>query len=170
MARIDAYQFGRIVADGQQQTQDLIVLPNRVVRNWWRQDGHSLVLDDLQDILEELPEQLLIGTGAHGQLHPDHAALDQLQARGITVETCPPPRRCAATASRTPPAPPPPSTSPAEARRPAWQRLGPPGGQTRNLGHRGTPRPGHTPNQRPMRCPWTAPTPIPGPVREPASS
>jgi hypothetical protein len=89
MARIDAYQFGRIVVDGQQQTQDLIVLPNRVVRNWWRQDGHSLVLDDLQDVLEELPEQLLIGTGAHGQLHPDPAALDRLRARGITVEALP---------------------------------------------------------------------------------
>ena len=86
MARIDAYQFGRVVVDGQQQTQDLIVLPDRVVRNWCRQDGHSLVLDDLQDVLEDLPGQLLIGTGAHGQLHPDPAALDQLQARGIKVE------------------------------------------------------------------------------------
>ena len=89
MARIDVYQFGRIVVDGQQQTRDLIVLPNRVVWNWWRQDGHKLVLDDLQDVLEELPEQLLIGTGAHGQLHPDPSALDRLRARGIKVEALP---------------------------------------------------------------------------------
>lgn len=86
MARIDAYQFGRIVVDGQQETQDLIIVPDRVVRNWWRQDGHSLVLHDLQDVLEELPEQLLIGTGAHGRLRPDPAALDRLRARGIKVE------------------------------------------------------------------------------------
>ncbi len=89
MARIDAYQFGRIVVDGWQATQDLIILPDRVVWNWWRQDGHSLVLDDLGDVLEELPERLLIGTGAHGQLHPDPTTLDRLQARGITVETLP---------------------------------------------------------------------------------
>ncbi len=89
MARIDAYQFGRIVVDGQQETRDLIVLPNRVVRNWWRQDGHSLVLNDLQDVLEELPDQLLIGTGAHGQLNPDPATLERLQAQGINVETLP---------------------------------------------------------------------------------
>jgi len=89
MARIDAYQFGRIVVDGQQQSQDLIILPNRVVRNWWRQEGHSLVLDDVRDVLEELPENLLIGTGAHGQLHPDPVALDRLRARGIKVEALP---------------------------------------------------------------------------------
>ena len=89
MAHIDAYQFGRIVVDGRQATQDLIILPDRVVWNWWRQDGHSLVLDDLGDVLEELPERLLIGTGANGQLHPDPTALDRLRARGLTVEALP---------------------------------------------------------------------------------
>jgi hypothetical protein len=77
------------VVDGRQETQDLIVVPDRVVRNWWRQEVHSLVLDDLQDVLEELPERLLIGTGAHGQLRPDPAALDRLRARGIRVEALP---------------------------------------------------------------------------------
>ena len=37
MARVDHYEFGRIVVDGHQETNDLIILPNRVVRNWWRQ-------------------------------------------------------------------------------------------------------------------------------------
>jgi hypothetical protein len=39
MARIDHYEVGRIVVDGREETKDLIVLPNRVVRNWWRQEG-----------------------------------------------------------------------------------------------------------------------------------
>jgi hypothetical protein len=55
MARIDHYEFGRIMIDGRQETRDLIILPDRVVRNWWRQDGHALVLDDLAEVLEELP-------------------------------------------------------------------------------------------------------------------
>jgi hypothetical protein len=25
------------------------------VRNWWRQDGHGLVLDDLVEVLDDLP-------------------------------------------------------------------------------------------------------------------
>jgi hypothetical protein len=52
MARIDYYEFGRIVVDGRQETKDLIILPHRVVRNWWRLDGHALVLDDLAEVLE----------------------------------------------------------------------------------------------------------------------
>jgi hypothetical protein len=49
MARIDQYEFGRIVVDGREETRDLIILPGRVVRNWWRRDGHALVLDDLAE-------------------------------------------------------------------------------------------------------------------------
>jgi hypothetical protein len=89
MARIDAYQFGRIVVDGQQERRDLIIVPGRVVRNWWRRQGHALVLEDLQDVLDELPERLVIGTGAFGQLHPDPAVLERLRARGVQVEVLP---------------------------------------------------------------------------------
>ena len=62
MARIDHYEFGRIMIDGRQETKDLIVLPDWVVRNWWRQDGHALILDDLGEVLEgnrAKPEALL---------------------------------------------------------------------------------------------------------------
>ena len=40
MPKIDDYDFGRIVVDGLEQTRDVILLPGRVVLNWWRQDGH----------------------------------------------------------------------------------------------------------------------------------
>ena len=33
MARIDHYEFGRISIDGREETKDLIVLPDQVVRN-----------------------------------------------------------------------------------------------------------------------------------------
>jgi hypothetical protein len=68
MARIEHYEFGRIVVDGQEERRDLIILPDRVVRNWWRQDGHALVL-----------EHLVIGTGAHGRLRPDQQAVRRLR-------------------------------------------------------------------------------------------
>jgi hypothetical protein len=89
MARIEGYSFGRVVVDGHEETADVIVLPDRVVRNWWRLDGHSLVLEDLDDVLEELPERLLIGTGADGRLHPDPVTLELLRERGIEVEALP---------------------------------------------------------------------------------
>ena len=86
MARIDDYRFGHIVIDGEEQTSDVIVLPDRVVPNWWRQDGHSLVLADLDDVIDELPERLVIGSGAHGRMKPESAALEALRRRGIKVE------------------------------------------------------------------------------------
>jgi hypothetical protein len=89
MARIDHYEFGQIVVDGRQETRDLIILPDRVVRNWWRHDGHALVLDDLVEVLDELPGHLVVGTGADGRLRPDPDTIRQLQERGVTVETLP---------------------------------------------------------------------------------
>jgi hypothetical protein len=89
MPAIEEYRFGRIVVDGEEQTRDVIVLPDRIVRNWWRADGHKLVMRDLDDVLEELPEHLLVGTGAYGQLRPEPETLEQLRERGIEVEALP---------------------------------------------------------------------------------
>jgi len=87
MARIERYRFGSVTVDGNEETRDLIVLPRRVVRNWWRRDGHALVLEDLEEVLEELPERLIVGTGAYGRMAPDQGTLDRLRERGIEVET-----------------------------------------------------------------------------------
>src|SRR5919198_4130870 len=89
MPRIDSYSFGHIVVDGEEATNDVIVLPSRVVHNWWRRDGHSLVLDDLREVLDELPPLLVLGTGAYGRMRPDPAAIDELRERGIEVEALP---------------------------------------------------------------------------------
>ena len=57
--------------------------------NWWRADGHRLVLGDLDDVLEELPDHLLVGTGAYGQMRPDPDTVERLRERGVEVEVLP---------------------------------------------------------------------------------
>jgi hypothetical protein len=89
MPRLEQYSFGRLIVDGREETGDVIVLPDRVVRNWWRRDGHSLVLDDLAEVMEDLPLRLVVGTGAEGRMRPDAQALDTLEQRGIEVEVLP---------------------------------------------------------------------------------
>jgi len=89
MTRIEGYRFGHLVVDGEEHTRDVIVLPERVFGDWWRADGHRLVVSDLDEVIEELPERLLIGTGAYGQLRPDPEALEQLRRQGIEVEALP---------------------------------------------------------------------------------
>lgn len=89
MARLEDYSFGRITVDGKEYTRDLIVLPGRVVPDWWRREGHSLALEDLEDVKAELPGRLILGCGAHGQLRPDPAVLEALRQRGVEVEALP---------------------------------------------------------------------------------
>ena len=86
MARLENYSFGRLTVDGTEETHDVIVLPERVVRNWWRREGHALVLDDLHAVLDELPARLIVGTGAQGQMKPDPSTLARLKERGVEVE------------------------------------------------------------------------------------
>jgi hypothetical protein len=89
MPRIDAYRFGHIVVDGAEHTRDVIVLPTRVVGDWWRTEGHRLVLEDLADVIDEMPEHLLVGCGAASRMRPDPATLRTLRDRGVEVEVLP---------------------------------------------------------------------------------
>jgi hypothetical protein len=89
MPEIDGYVFGRVTIDGRDETRDVIVLSERVVRGWWRKEGHGLVLADLDEVLDELPEHLLVGTGAYGRMRPDPGTLEALRARGVDVEVLP---------------------------------------------------------------------------------
>jgi hypothetical protein len=87
--RIEGYRFGRVLVDGDEYTKDLIVLPHRVVSRWWRREGHALVLEDLAAVIDELPERLVVGTGATGQMRADPAAVERLVERGVEVEALP---------------------------------------------------------------------------------
>jgi hypothetical protein len=91
MGRIEGYRFGRIVVDGEEHRHDVIILPGRVLGAWWRREGHRLVLADLEDVLDELPHRLVVGTGASGQMRPDPDTLDVLRRRGIEVDVVPTP-------------------------------------------------------------------------------
>ena len=89
MARLEDYSFGQLTVDGRMHTSDVIVLPDRVVGDWWRREGHSLALEDLDEVLDELPERLVLGVGAHSRLRPDPAVIAELERRGVQVESLP---------------------------------------------------------------------------------
>lgn len=89
MSRIEDYRFGHVLVDGEEHTKDVIVLPDRVVAKWWRKDGHGLVLEDLAEVVDELPDALIIGTGADARMVPDPDTIRGLQERGVRVEVLP---------------------------------------------------------------------------------
>jgi len=83
--KIDSYQFGQIVIDGQRYTKDLILFPDRIISNWWREQGHSLSVADLQEVLTTPPQVLIIGTGANGRMRVPRKTLVPLKKANIHI-------------------------------------------------------------------------------------
>jgi hypothetical protein len=63
---ITAFSFGRMVIDGVTYTNDVKIIQNMVVPDWWRKSGHSVDVDDVHDILNYHPHILVIGKGDPG--------------------------------------------------------------------------------------------------------
>lgn len=78
---IDSYRFGLVVVGGKQYTSDVIIFPDRVRDNWWRQTGHQLCLEDIAEVITANPEVLIVGSGASGLMK----VLPELE-RGIKTQ------------------------------------------------------------------------------------
>jgi hypothetical protein len=82
---IGAYRFGRIDVNGRKYTSDVIITPERVIDQWWRQQGHRLAVADLGDVVAARPDLLVIGTGYFGRMSISHDTRRYLEAQGIQV-------------------------------------------------------------------------------------
>jgi hypothetical protein len=87
--KVEDYQFGRIQIDGEVYQNDVIILPERVVPDWWREQGHTLSLADFNGVLEALPGTLVIGQGASGRMSVPPDTRRKLEHRGIEVLAMP---------------------------------------------------------------------------------
>lgn len=83
---IDDYQLGTIVIDGQNYNADLMICGEELLQDWWRQEGHSLCLNDLKWVLERSPEILIIGKGNFGCMQVPAEIVGILQKRGIQIQ------------------------------------------------------------------------------------
>jgi hypothetical protein len=82
---INSYSFGSIEVNGRTYKNDLIIFPERVMSNWWRKEGHMLNLEDLEEVIEERPEVLIIGTGHNGAMQVPEEVVGDLKRQGIEV-------------------------------------------------------------------------------------
>ncbi len=83
--KIDSYHFGVIVIDGQTYRKDVIITPDGVIANWWREAGHSLTIQDLDRVLADSPDLLVIGQGAYGRMEVPPETHQALIDAGIRV-------------------------------------------------------------------------------------
>lgn len=82
---IDSYSFGEITINGEKYTADVIIFPNRVKGSWWRKEGHSLHPEDLDEVIEENPEILVVGTGAYGKVKVPTDTQEFIESEGIEL-------------------------------------------------------------------------------------
>lgn len=91
---IDSYDFGRMVVDGKAYSSDLIILPDRIIGDWWRAQGHSLDENDLKDVTGRALKLLVVGTGMYGRMNVPEGTVRMLKQKGIepliqnTKEAC----------------------------------------------------------------------------------
>jgi hypothetical protein len=82
---IESYRFGKIVIDGETYPKDVIIFPEGVKPNWWREQGHSLSMNDLKDVIAAQPKMLILGTGTFGRMQIPAETLSQIEEAGIEV-------------------------------------------------------------------------------------
>lgn len=82
---IEHYAFGTITIDGATYRNDVIVLPDRVVPEWWRESGHRLSPGDLGDIADARARVVVVGTGASGAMRVPAETVAWLESLGARV-------------------------------------------------------------------------------------
>jgi hypothetical protein len=82
---INNYSFGTITVDGKAYNSDIIIFPDHILPNWKRAEGHSLVMEDLTEVINYHPEFLIIGTGASGMLNIPDATKKAIAQEKITL-------------------------------------------------------------------------------------
>ena len=83
--KIDSYRFGRIVIDGQAYSQDVIILPDRVIRDWGRVLRPKLHHNDLLLVFEASPKVLVVGQGSVSRMQVLDDTKQALKEAGIEL-------------------------------------------------------------------------------------
>jgi hypothetical protein len=82
---IEEYHFGSMTIDERRYRNDLKIIKGEVVSSWWRKEGHSVELEDVDDILSAKPRVLVVGTGQPGRMEVTRSLRSALDEAGIQL-------------------------------------------------------------------------------------
>ena len=82
---VDSYRFGLVIVNGKSYTSDVVIFPDRVKENWRRKTSHQIRLDELSEAIAEVPEVLIVGTGAAGLVKVLPEVKQSLETQGIKL-------------------------------------------------------------------------------------
>jgi hypothetical protein len=82
---IDSYSFGHIVVNGTAYNNDIKIIDESVIPEWWRKSGHTVAPEDVADLLDARPDFVVIGKGKPGFMSTSAEARRLFADRGITL-------------------------------------------------------------------------------------
>ena len=83
--KIQSYHFGYVQIDGKDYRNDVKLIGEKVVPEWWRSQGHLVQAKDVQDLLNADAEICIFGTGAYGSMRVSDSVTSEFQDRGVEV-------------------------------------------------------------------------------------
>lgn len=83
--KIDSYSFGLMTIDDRAYDNDLIVFSGQIIPDWWRKSGHTLLTQDLEEVLKYKPDILVVGTGANGMMQIPESTKRDLKQNNIEL-------------------------------------------------------------------------------------
>jgi len=96
MAQIEDFSWGQILVDGKTYDRDLILLPEEIVPEWWRREGHVLRVSDLDAVFAAKPDVLVVGCGVYRRLRVPKETRRALAEAGIELVALSTKKACAA--------------------------------------------------------------------------
>lgn len=86
---IESYHFGTMKLMGESHHNDLKIIDNQVIGNWWRREGHALHPEDIPEVFEAQVDTLVVGTGAYGNMTVTNEMTKAVAGRGIEIVAVP---------------------------------------------------------------------------------
>ncbi len=82
---IEQYSFGKMTISGKRYRSDLKIIKGQVFPDWWRKKGHSIAVEEVNDILNAKPDYLIIGSGKFGLMKVSDQLRELLLDCGIQL-------------------------------------------------------------------------------------
>jgi hypothetical protein len=82
---IDGYRFGEMLVNGRSFTSDLIIFGDRIEDQWWRENGHVVMLQDLDEVIRANPQVLVVGRGKLGAMKIPEETASAVEQAGIQI-------------------------------------------------------------------------------------
>jgi hypothetical protein len=82
---IQSYRFGQIEIDGERYSKDVIVFPDHVRPEWWRDQGHNLVPEDLDEVFSADADVLIVGQGAYARMRVPPGTRQRIRDEGFEL-------------------------------------------------------------------------------------